>query len=171
MLDDTGTEGQVGRHDDDRGRGAGRRPAVAVVNGPEDEITRLGRRSIGDRSRTTYGVCGSGSSRRRRQGTWQEVRNLQKLMLRSRANALLSVRRVTEVNAGRETAGVDGKVALLPQCEGRAGRLGAAPRRAVETQARQAGVHTEGQRATAPARHSRDRRQGAAGPDARRAGT
>jgi RNA-directed DNA polymerase len=34
-------------------------------------------------------------------------------MLRSRANALMSVRRVTEVNAGRETAGVDGKTALL----------------------------------------------------------
>jgi len=34
-------------------------------------------------------------------------------MLRSRANALVSVRRVTEVNAGRKTPGVDGKVALL----------------------------------------------------------
>jgi RNA-directed DNA polymerase len=37
---------------------------------------------------------------------------LQKLMLRSRANALLSVRRVTEVNSGRKTAGVDGRVVL-----------------------------------------------------------
>src|SRR5664279_4715842 len=34
-------------------------------------------------------------------------------MLRSRANTLLSVRRVTELNAGRATAGVDGKVVLL----------------------------------------------------------
>jgi RNA-directed DNA polymerase len=42
----------------------------------------------------------------------KKVRNLQKLMLRSRANALLSVRRVTEVNAGRKTAGVDGRVVL-----------------------------------------------------------
>jgi RNA-directed DNA polymerase len=33
-------------------------------------------------------------------------------MLRSRANALLSVRRVTEINAGRSTAGVDGRVVL-----------------------------------------------------------
>jgi RNA-directed DNA polymerase len=33
-------------------------------------------------------------------------------MLRSRANTLLSVRRVTERNAGRKTAGVDGEVAL-----------------------------------------------------------
>jgi RNA-directed DNA polymerase len=41
-----------------------------------------------------------------------KVRNLQKLMLRSRANALVSVRRVTEVNAGRKTAGVDGRIVL-----------------------------------------------------------
>jgi len=46
-------------------------------------------------------------------GDLARARNLQKLMLRSRANALLSVRRVTEINAGRETAGVDGKTALL----------------------------------------------------------
>ena len=42
----------------------------------------------------------------------KKVRNLQKLMLRSRANALMSVRRVTELNAGRKTAGVDGKVVV-----------------------------------------------------------
>ena len=48
-------------------------------------------------------------------GDLKKVRNLQKLMLRSRANTLLSVRRVTEINAGRKTAGVDGKVVLLSQ--------------------------------------------------------
>ena len=40
---------------------------------------------------------------------------MQKLMLRSRSNTLLSVRRVTEVNAGRKTAGIDGQVVLLGQ--------------------------------------------------------
>jgi RNA-directed DNA polymerase len=45
-------------------------------------------------------------------GDLKRVRNLQKLMLRSRSNALLSVRRVTEQNAGRKTAGVDGRVVL-----------------------------------------------------------
>ncbi len=45
-------------------------------------------------------------------GDLKRVRNLQKLMLRSRSNTLVSVRRVTEVNAGRKTAGVDGKVVL-----------------------------------------------------------
>ena len=61
-------------------------------------------------------------------------------MLRSRANTLLSVRRVTEINAGRKTAGIDGQVGAAAPGEGRAGRLGAAPRRTVEAQARQAGV-------------------------------
>src|SRR5579864_9773974 len=43
---------------------------------------------------------------------WPRVRNLQKLMLRSRANTLVSVRQVTQRNAGRRTAGIDGEVAL-----------------------------------------------------------
>src|SRR6185312_7786311 len=47
-----------------------------------------------------------------RAGDLKKVRSLQKLLLRSRANALLSVRRVTELNAGRKTAGVDGRVVL-----------------------------------------------------------
>jgi len=50
-----------------------------------------------------------------RAGDLAKVRNLQKLMLRSRSNALLSVRRVTEQNAGRKTAGIDGEVVLLAQ--------------------------------------------------------
>src|SRR6266508_2792121 len=40
------------------------------------------------------------------------VRNLQKLMLRSLANTLAGVRRVTERNAGRLTPGVDGEVVV-----------------------------------------------------------
>jgi RNA-directed DNA polymerase len=45
------------------------------------------------------------------------VRRLQKLMLRSRSNTLVSVRRVTERNAGRLTAGVDGEVVLTPEAK------------------------------------------------------
>jgi len=45
---------------------------------------------------------------------WPKVRNLQKLMLRSRANTLVSVRQVTQRNTGRKTAGIDGEVALTP---------------------------------------------------------
>jgi RNA-directed DNA polymerase len=43
------------------------------------------------------------------------VRNLQKLMLRSWSNTLISVRQVTQRNTGRRTAGVDGQVALTSQ--------------------------------------------------------
>lgn len=38
-------------------------------------------------------------------GDLKRVRNLQKLMLRSRSNTLHSVRRVTQHNAGRKTPG------------------------------------------------------------------
>ena len=49
-----------------------------------------------------------------RDGDLAKVRNLQKLMLRSLSNTLVSVRRVTQVNAGRKTAGVDRMVVLSP---------------------------------------------------------
>jgi RNA-directed DNA polymerase len=50
-----------------------------------------------------------------REGDWPKVRNLQKLMLRSWSNTLVSVRRVTQRNAGRQTAGIDGEVALTSE--------------------------------------------------------
>lgn len=50
-----------------------------------------------------------------REGSLATVRNLQKLMLRSWSNTLVSVRQVTQLNAGRKTAGVDGELALTPQ--------------------------------------------------------
>ena len=48
-------------------------------------------------------------------GDHKQVRNLQKLMLRSRANTLVSVRQISQRNTGRHTAGVDGQVALTSQ--------------------------------------------------------
>ena len=50
-----------------------------------------------------------------KEGDHRKVRSLQKLALRSYANALLSVRRVTQINAGRNTAGVDMLVVKTPQ--------------------------------------------------------
>ena len=47
-----------------------------------------------------------------RAGDLKKVRSLQKLMLRSLSNTLVSVRQVTQRNAGRLTPGVDGQVAL-----------------------------------------------------------
>ncbi|MGH3713350.1 MAG: group II intron reverse transcriptase/maturase [Micromonosporaceae bacterium] len=46
---------------------------------------------------------------------WAKVRSLQKMMLRSWSNTLVSVRQVTQRNTGRRTAGVDGEIALSPQ--------------------------------------------------------
>jgi RNA-directed DNA polymerase len=47
-----------------------------------------------------------------REQDWAKVRSLQKLMLRSWSNTLVSVRQVTQRNAGRRTAGIDGQVSL-----------------------------------------------------------
>lgn len=46
---------------------------------------------------------------------WNVVRSLMKLMLRSYFNLLVSVRRVTQKNKGKGTAGVDGERALTPK--------------------------------------------------------
>jgi RNA-directed DNA polymerase len=48
-------------------------------------------------------------------GDLAKVRDLQKLMLRSWSNTLISVRQVTQRNTGRKTAGIDGQVALTSQ--------------------------------------------------------
>ncbi len=49
------------------------------------------------------------------EGDWPLARNVQKLMLRSWASTLVSVRQVTQRNTGRRTAGIDGLVALTSQ--------------------------------------------------------
>src|SRR5437763_17056895 len=83
-----------------------------TANGPEGEVL--------DWDQVDWGQAEDDVRRLRQRiftaskaGALKRVRNLQKLMIRSRANAVLSVRRVTEINAGRKTAGVGGKTALL----------------------------------------------------------
>jgi RNA-directed DNA polymerase len=49
------------------------------------------------------------------EGDLKKVRNLQKLMLRSFSNTLVSVRRVTQQSAGRKTAGIDKERTLTPK--------------------------------------------------------
>jgi len=85
--------------------------APVPVNGPEDGFPEW--------DQVDWGQAEENVRRLRRRifaasqaGDLKKVRNLQKLMLRSRSNALVSVRRVTEVNAGRKTAGVDGRIVL-----------------------------------------------------------
>lgn len=53
--------------------------------------------------------------RARQLGNFRKLRNLQKLMLRSHANLLLSIRQITQVNTGKQTAGIDKEVINTPQ--------------------------------------------------------
>src|SRR6266487_3863440 len=48
------------------------------------------------------------------EGNLKKVRSLQKLMLKSYSNRLVSVRRVTQINAGKHTPGVDKLVIKTP---------------------------------------------------------
>ena len=52
------------------------------------------------------------------EGDLRKVRSLQKLMLRSHANILVSVRRVAQQNAGAKTPGVDYVLAKTPKARG-----------------------------------------------------
>src|SRR5437762_2885674 len=52
------------------------------------------------------------------EGDFNKVRSLQKLMLRSYSNTLVSVRRVTQINKGRNTPGVDKLVVKTSQVRG-----------------------------------------------------
>jgi RNA-directed DNA polymerase len=53
------------------------------------------------------------------EGNLKKVRSLQKLMLKSYSNRLVSVRRVAQINAGRNTPGVDKLVIKTPAARGR----------------------------------------------------
>ena len=48
-------------------------------------------------------------------GDWKTVNGLQKLMLRSYSNRLVSVRRVTQENRGKRTAGLDKVIIKTPE--------------------------------------------------------
>ena len=45
-------------------------------------------------------------------GNKRKARSLQKLILKSQAARLLAIRQVTQLNAGKKTAGIDGKASL-----------------------------------------------------------
>lgn len=54
-----------------------------------------------------------------RAGDLKKVRSLQKLMLRSHSNTLLSVRRVTQDNRGKYTPGIDREIIKTPEAKGK----------------------------------------------------
>ena len=90
--------------------------AGGVVNGPEGEVFdwhavdwRVVENNVGRLRQRIFTASQAGDL--------AKVRNLQKLMLRSLSNTLASVRRATEQNAGRLTAGVDGEVVVTPRAK------------------------------------------------------
>ena len=87
-------------------------PADAGVNGPEGGLLADWDSIDWDRAQQNVRRLRQRIFTASREGDLAKVRNLQKLMLRSLSNTLISVRRVTEINAGRKTAGVDGQVVL-----------------------------------------------------------
>jgi len=91
--------------------------SAALVNGPEDSVI--------DWHSIDWARCEDEVRRLRRrifkasqEGDLKKVRNLQKLMLRSLSNTLVSVKRVTQQSSGRKTAGIDGRIALTPKARG-----------------------------------------------------
>ncbi|MDJ1138598.1 reverse transcriptase N-terminal domain-containing protein, partial [Streptomyces iconiensis] len=86
-------------------------PGNPEANGPDDELfdwQSVDWNTVEDDVRRLRQRIFAAS----RKGDLKKVRNLQKLMFRSRSNALVAVRRVTEINAGRKTPGVDGYTVL-----------------------------------------------------------
>src|SRR5918998_1303075 len=82
-----------------------------TVNGPDDAVLEwddINWRLHEDNVRRLRGRIFKAT----KDGDWPTVRSLQKMMLRSWSNTLVSVRQVAQRNAGRRTPGVDGQVAL-----------------------------------------------------------
>ena len=88
---------------------AGVTAAARIVNGPEDQPRNapvqwdnIDWRTQEEQVRRLRQRIFTASQEQ----DWPRVRNLQKLMLRSRACTLISVRQVTQRNTGRKTAGM-----------------------------------------------------------------
>jgi N-terminal domain of reverse transcriptase len=89
---------------------------TVMVNGPEDDTLdwdaidwRAHERNVIRLRRRIFTAT--------RKQDWATVRSLQKLMLGSWSNTLVSVRQVTQRNAGRRTAGLMGRSPLHPRRE------------------------------------------------------
>ena len=46
---------------------------------------------------------------------WSKVKQLQKLLVRATSNKLLAIRRITQENQGKHTAGIDGRICDTPE--------------------------------------------------------
>lgn len=72
----------------------------------------LGRHYLGSNCGVTYSAYKSECTKLFEPETSVKRVSLQKLILKSRAARLLAIRQVTQLNAGKKTAGIDGKASL-----------------------------------------------------------
>ncbi|WP_306297137.1 reverse transcriptase N-terminal domain-containing protein [Nostoc sp. C057] len=79
--------------------------------------------------------------RARNLGNFRRLRRLQKLMLRSQSNLLLSIRQITQVNTGKRTAGIDKEVINTPPAACKT--LPRNGKRDSQGQTNQANLHTQ----------------------------
>lgn len=90
---------------------------TTLTNGPKGQTDwrrvnwRNANRQVRDLRRRIF--------RATQQGDWRKVASLQKLMLRSYSNRLQAVRRVTQVNQGKRTPGVDKVLVKTPEARGK----------------------------------------------------
>ena len=88
--------------------------ATTLENGPEGQLTKWGDINWRRARKIVKNLRGR-IFRAQKLGNYKELLRLQKLIKRSRSNLLLSIRQITQVNAGKQTAGVDKEIIETPQ--------------------------------------------------------
>ncbi|MDJ0719236.1 MAG: reverse transcriptase N-terminal domain-containing protein [Prochloraceae cyanobacterium] len=74
-----------------------------------------GKISPGNGRKKSYSLSRDGLIKKRQRGDVKAIRRLQKLLLRSFLAKAIAVRRVTQDNQGKKTAGIDGIKSLTPK--------------------------------------------------------
>ena len=86
---------------------------IKLINGVEGQLTDWSQVNW-KQARKTVRNLRQRIFRARKLGQWKQLRRLQKLLIKSHANLLLSVRQITQVNTGKQTAGIDREVINTP---------------------------------------------------------
>ena len=87
--------------------------SASLINGVDGQLTDWSQVNW-KKARTIVRNLRQRIFRARKLGQWKQLRRLQKLLIKSRANLLLSIRQITQVNTGKQTAGIDKEVINTP---------------------------------------------------------
>ncbi len=86
---------------------------AVLENGPKGQLEKWGDINWRRTKKIVRNLRGR-IFRARKLGLWRQLLRLQKLMKRCRSNLLLSIRQITQANAGKQTAGIDKEVIETP---------------------------------------------------------